>query len=74
MGGIGRLTERQDRPLALPSRRVGRWHRAHQGDRVRVEGLAQQDVPMGHLDEPSEIHDGDRIGDLADDGQVVTDE
>jgi len=42
-----------------------------QGLGVGVARLGEQGVPRGQFDQPSQIHHGDAVADVADDDQVV---
>ena len=72
--GLGYVAEQLD-PLAGPLPvGIGNRDRREQRLGVWVRRRAVDLVPRADLDDLAEIHHGDAIGDVADDGQVVGDE
>ena len=68
------VAREQDR-LALPlDDGVRNRHRREQGDRVRVERVVVQLVRRRDLDDHPEVHDGDPVRGVPNDGEVVRDE
>src|SRR5438874_1775273 len=67
-------TAPEDLDELLLDGRVGERHRREERDRVGVERLVVERLSRGDLDHRPEVHDGDPVGDVADDGQVVRDE
>ena len=63
--------EDDPRPADL---RVGDRDRRQECLRVRVFGLREDPYPVGHLDDPAEVHHGDAGADVLDDAHVVGDE
>ena len=67
--GGGRLAEDDLLPLHLAGRR---WDRGQERVRVRMLWIREEQSRL--LDDPAEVHDGDRVGHVADDREVVRDE
>ena len=63
-----------DRQLGRGHERVGHRDRIEQHPRVRVGRRGVQLVARRHLAHLAEVHDGDAVADVLDDGQVVGDE
>ena len=53
---------------------VGQWYGSEQSLSVRMGGVAIECLGRGSLDDLSEIHDGNLVGEMLDDGEVVGDE
>lgn len=53
---------------------VGFGDGAEQGLGVGVAGVAVNGVGVGKLDDAAGVHDGDAIGNIFDDGEIVGDE
>ena len=53
---------------------VGGWNGAEQRFRVGVRGVLEDFFDGADFDDASEVHDGDLVGDVADDGEIVADE
>jgi hypothetical protein len=64
---VGRLTGENDRL----DRRLGQ-HR-HQRPGVRVAGVREHLLRGSHLDDPPEVHDGEAVGDVPGQAEIVSD-
>ena len=60
--------------IRCASRRAAARDRREQRLRVRVQRPREQVGRVGELDDLAEVHHGDAVGDVADDGEVVRDE
>ena len=68
------VTLQQD-PLArtlIP--RIWNWHCREERVRVRMGGPFVEGVGSGELDHTAEVHDGDPVADVTNNGQVMGDE
>ena len=72
--GRVRQLPREHNPLPPAPVRVGRRDRGHQSFRVRVERPREQRFLGRELDDASEVHDCDVIGDVTDDAEIMRDE
>src|SRR5215217_1141493 len=65
----------EDDPLAaLLDHRVGNRHGGQESLGIGVERFLVEGDAVRHLDDLAEVHDGDAVGDVLDDGEVVGDE
>ena len=72
--GVGDLALQND-PLARPlQRRVRYRHARQQRLGVRMERRVVDHIGVGELDQLSGVEDGDAVGDVAHDGEIVGDE
>ena len=53
---------------------IGDGHGLEEGRGVWVLGIAEQLLSIGQLDHLADVHDGDAVGDVPDDAEVVCDE
>ena len=69
-----RITGKNDALAALLHVRIGDRHGGEQRLRIRMVRLGVQTLPVGQLDHFTEVHDGDAIGNVLNDGKVVGNE
>jgi|TARA_B100000678_G_scaffold287240_1_gene293455 hypothetical protein len=50
------------------------WHSGEERTRIRVLRILEEGSGLCHLDDPTEVHDRDPVGDLLDGTQVMADE
>ena len=75
LGPVGeRRREPRDRRQALRARAVEPGDRAEQAPGVGVLGVVEDLVERALLDDPAGVHDGDPVGDVGHDAEVVGDQ
>ena len=73
-GGVGRARDVALQPDPIAPAAVDRRHRREQRLRVRVVRAVEDDVGRAELLQAAEVEDGDAVGDVAHDAEVVRDE
>ena len=74
IGRVGGLADHLDRAPVVPTHGIGHRHRGQQRFGVGMPRSIEDGVPIPDLDDPTEVHHGDPVGEMANDCEVVADE
>lgn len=72
--GRRRIAGKDDALASLLNVRIRHGNSGQQRLRVRMMGLGVERLPVGKLDHLTQVHNGNAIGDVLHNGQVVSDE